>query len=624
MSFTESSLRVQRGLLAAILLGSAVAIWPSVVEPFMLPKVTAVVVGAEVLLALGAARVVWLRRLSVPVSSVSMAVAALALALVVATVSSSSPWTSLIGVPGRYTGLAPYLAYLAVFLVALRVTDLSLVRLLSRTALVALGLSAGYGLLQAAGIDPAGLPDIGLGTTYSFFGNTNFGAAWVGAVSALALMVTLSTSEHRAWRIYAGVLLPASLAYVVFTGTSQGPLVYLVAVGFTGVVLALTPDGAVRRAAQGRRTLVLAMAGGAALVVVIGLVVGSSFLRTQLDQALVERPEFWAASLSIFADNPLVGTGLDTYRDNFMAYRPESHALAQGYGTADAPHSVPLGMLSNGGLLLGLTYAAAVVAVGVALVRGLLTARGDQRLALAGFGGVWLAYQAQSLISFDVPPLAMLHWLSAGVIVALAAPPAWRTVSLPGKAVAQPVNRKGKPVGQAVVPASTWAGQAGVAVVGLVAVFFALYPLRADLLAASEPNVSNPEQAARALANFERAAEMNPADPGYPYLAAQTFMAGEQYVESLVAGAEAADRNRGSVQYAFFVARQAQLLQDGATAAVWIREAARRDPSNPLTLVQSGGYLQSVGQTEDARELLTRALELDPDNAEAQSLLGAG
>jgi tetratricopeptide (TPR) repeat protein len=629
MSFAHATLRWQRWLLAAMLLGSAVLILPAAVEPFMLPKATLVVALALCLAGLGAARAVESRRLQVPWSPAVWAVAAFAVALVVTTATSSERWASLVGFYGRYTGLAPYLAYLVVFAVVLRVADVVLVRLLTRTALVALGLTVAYGFLQALGAEPFGFQDKGLGTTFSFFGNTNFGAAWAGAVSALALVSALSRTEPTGWRLYAALLLPLTLIYALSTGTFQGPVVALIALGFAGLAVAAAPDSRFRRAAAERRGVALAVGGAAVLA--LAVVVGAALptLRAQLDQSLVERPEFWAAAVDIFADHPVVGTGLDTYAHYFLAYRPASHALRNGVATTDAPHSVPLGMFANGGLLLGLTYLAVVLLVGVALVRGVLRAEGRNRLALAGWGGVWLGYQAQSLVSFDIPPLAFLHWLSAGIIVALAAPPRWREVALPGSPPVRPVNRRGKEYGAPLVPASTRVLQGAVAVIAVVGLWFTAYPLRADLRAASAAPLASSGQFAEAIDRFESATGLNPAEATYPFLAARGYEAAGQPAAALAAATEAARRDPGTVQYALFAARQAAALGQFEVALGWYDEALERDPRDPPVLREVARFRFDAGQLADAEELARRALAFNDDDLGslvllAEVLLGQG
>ena len=49
---------------------------------------------------------------------------------------------------------------------------------------------------------------------------------------------------------------------------------------------------------------------------------------------------------------------------------------------------------------------------------GLRRTRGEQSLLLAALGGAWIAYHVQSGVSINVPPLLVLHWVVAGMVVA--------------------------------------------------------------------------------------------------------------------------------------------------------------------------------------------------------------
>jgi putative inorganic carbon (HCO3(-)) transporter len=613
MTFADSTLVWQRWLLVAMLFGSAVIILPAAVDPFMLPKATFLVALAVALAGLGVARALWARSFQLPVSAVSVAAGAFALALITTTVTSPTLLASVIGFYSRYTGLVPYLAYLLVFVVVLRVADAGFLRLLTRTALVALGFVLGYGLLQAAGVDPLGFPDRGIGTTFSFLGNVDFSAAWAGCVVALCLAVALCRTEATGWRWYAAVLLVPTTVYLVVTGTVQGPVTAAVAAVTTVAVLASGPTtrlgGVLAR--HPRRTAAVAAAAA-----VVGASAGALALvsfRSQLERALVDRPEFWAAARDIFVDHPIIGTGLDTYAHHFLAYRPTSLALSDGADTTDAPHSVLLGMFSNGGLLLGLSYVAVVVLVGVALLRGIRDVSGPARTPFAGFAGVWVGYQAQSFVSFDVPPLALLHWLSAGVIVALAAPPRWRAIPLPGQPASRPVNRKGKTYGAYAVPTSTRILQGAVVVVALAALWLAAYPLRADLVTGSAEPLANSGQVDEAVDRFQRAAALNPAEASYPFLAARGLEAVDRPEGAFRAAAEAARRDPGTVQYALFAGRQARRAGLEEEAERWYRNAVARDPNDPPVLNEVAAFFLDTGQPEEAEELASRSLSLRED-----------
>jgi O-antigen ligase/Tfp pilus assembly protein PilF len=612
MTFAEWTLRWQRWLLAAMVFGSAVIIVPPIIEPFMLPKVTFMVVLAAVLAALGAARALWTRQVHLPAAPVSLAAGAFALALLITTVLSPTPLASVIGFYSRYTGLVPYLTYLLVFFLTWRLADLALVRLLSRTLLVALGLVLAYGFLQAAGGDPYNWNESLNGTTFSFLGNVDFSSAWSGSLVGLLLVTGSSRAESRAWRLYAWLLLPLTVSYLFVTDTVQGLAAAALAGLTTAVVLKIGPGSSFRAVVARRPRAAAAVAVSVGLVLATGAVASLIAFREELASALVDRPEFWAAALGIFVDHPVVGTGLDTYAHSFLAYRPANLALSDGPATTDAPHSVLLGMFSNGGLVLGLSYVAVVGLVGYLLVRGAWSVNGAARLPFAGFAGLWVAYQAQSAVSFDVPPLALLHWMSAAVIVALAGQPAWRELTLPGHRPL-PTGRKAKKKAPHPVAGSTRAGLAllGVAVLGVT--WLALYPLRADLIAASSEPLARSGQLAEAAERLQRAGDLNPAEASYRALEARVHDAADRHAEAYTAAVEAAQRDTGTVQYPLFAASQAEELGREQEAAAWYRNAVRRDPFDPPVLNAAASFFLNNGQPEQARDLAGRVVALRPD-----------
>jgi tetratricopeptide (TPR) repeat protein len=623
MTFADSTLRWQRWVLAAMLLGSAAIMVPGAVltEPFMLPKITFMLACALALVGLWAARALQDRRTAVPVAPLTVSVALFVAVLVITTAVSPRPWTSVIGYFSRYTGLVPYLVHVVALLAALRLVDLPFGRTLLRTGVVSLTVVAGYGLVQAAGLDPVEYTDLSLGATFSTMGNTNFGGAWAGAALAFALATALSRDEERGWRLYAAALVPVGLLYAVLTGTSQGPVVAVAALGATALVALSDRDHPVRGWVAGHRSVALGALAAAVAVVLAVLLSARSFLSAQLDQALVERPQFWSAALDAWRDHPVLGTGLDTFAFVFLQYRPAEHALANGTSTTDAPHSVPLGMLSNGGIVLFVAWLLVVALAALAVLRGLRRVHGPERAVLAGFTGVLVGYLLQSLVSFDEPPLALLFFLCAGAVTALAWPSVWREVRLPGAAPAPRITKRGKPAGRVDVPNSTRALQGAVVLVLLVAMWFGLYPLRADRTAAQGAPLSASGRVQEAVANLERASALNPGEARYLYIAAQLLQQIGAGQAALDAGERAARRDPGPVEYVLLAARQAEALGDLEKAARYYAQAVERDPRDPLVLNEVAVFRLKQDDAARAESLLVRSVSLRAD-AEGLVLLG--
>ena len=62
------------------------------------------------------------------------------------------------------------------------------------------------------------------------------------------------------------------------------------------------------------------------------------------------------------------------------------------------------------------------------------------------------------------------------------------------------------------------------------------------------------------------------------------------------------------------------LLGQGPEAERHFREAQRFDPNNPVSYTHFARWLAAQGRTEEARLLVSRAVELSPADADARNL----
>lgn len=595
----------QRFTVAAVVVLSVLALWRPLPDPFILPKLTAIVLGGVVLLAFAAVRAVRRAQVSVPTGPAAWIAAAFAVALVIATLTADNIVLAAVGNHSRYGGLLSYATYLVFFLVALR---LFAAPTSSRPVVLALlaamtGVTA-YGLLQIAGLDPFVWVTSRDEVIFSTLGNTNFAGAYIALVLPVAAAVLLLSGWSRNRRLLVAAVAVPSVAYMLATAASQAVLAAAAGLLVVAVAWAL----ARRRAAPGgskRRppAWVGWAAAGAAVVVLIMLGLLAMRVASDVADSYAERLQFWQAALAIAADHPVVGTGLDSFRDYFPRYRPEAHAVLRDYQITDSTHNAFLGMLSNGGLLLGLTYLAFVGWTGWTLLRGLRTAAPDRMLVLGAFGGIWAGYQVQSLVSVDVPPLAFLHFLSAGVIIATAAALPVRSWSLP-LPQARPAKLLARP-GAERRPLAV-AGLTAVLLVGLVAAWTATRPLRADLAAAGGRGEAPP----RALAAADRAVRLAPWEAEYRIMKAQAHLAAGDDQGAYDAAAAAAELRSGSSKLAIGNLDLAVQTGDQAGASRWVERALERDPHNPLVLERAATYFQSQGDSARAAQLATRAEQL--------------
>lgn len=605
--------------LAAIVAVTAIVFWRAMVEPFMLPKVTVAGLAIVAVVVTTAINSALTRRIVLPSRMTLIVSGAFVVALVVSTVASQDVVLSLIGPRGRYTGLVPYLTYVVAFLVAAAhrpsIGDLAgLAKMLSGAVV----LVSFYGFLQVADADPFGWEKDDYPDVFSTFGNANFASGFAGIVVPLALAMALSAWQtSRGWASAGVVAAAAAVAFTVAAGAVQGPVAAAVGIVVLGVVLASDRRQELVAWVSAHRGTVATVASFLLTGAVIGFWATSDRLGDELAASFVERGDFWRTAWTIFKESPVVGSGLGTYGRLFPELRPEGHAINFGFLTADDPHSVPLAMLAHGGVLLVAAYLAVVIYVGRAALRGLRARTGADRLLFGGVVGGWAAYQVQSVVSIDEPPLALLHWVLAGVIVGGASTPDdERELRLPGT----PMRTLGR--GWNVrrhIPGSSVALAGFAVLVGLVVALLGSWPARASLAAQHAIDLDREGRLEEAVDELERATSLAPWDANYWDNKAGTLVAAGRPAEALQAIKEAARRDFGSSRYAALAAEGSAQAGDRDAAVRWFREAVARDPNNPKVLRQAGKGLVAAGLEDEGQRLRDRARQLGKGRAASEA-----
>lgn len=580
MDLAFATIRAQRVLLAVAVVASAVLINVGDGDIFALPKATAIAVCAVLAVGLAAVRWAWIRRVSVPVEPATVAAYAFVAALTVTTSTSTTPMQSLVGQYSQNAGLAAYAAYVVLFVVVLRVHSPKTLPALLRAFVASTLLVVGYAVLQIVDVDPV---DWSLkGRVVGTLGNPNFLAGWVGIVLPLALWAAVERGHHVAWRV-AGAVAAAAIPLVAWkTASFQGP----VTVGASAIAFVLLAVRIPRRH----------LLGGAA-VVLVALVVLSPRVRDEIDNGLLERKHFWRAAVDVGLDHPVVGTGPDTFHNQFLSRRTIEHARVGGEN-AGAAHDVPLDMLAGGGFLTLLPYLAFVGLVGWRLLR----AAGDRRLLLAGIGAAWFGYQVQSLVSIDKPPLAFAHFVLAGMVLVAAGPIRWLDVTIPGT----PVRRN-------QVPAATWAASAVAVVAALVLAFVVSRPLRADLAYDAGLDALRRGDAS-GIDGIEHALDLAPYEATYTFQLARGRLALDDPDGAIAAAEEGARLEPGDGSYALVPAQLASRLERDDLAVRWFDEALRRDRYGVPELMAAAEHAAVIDDVPRAEALVDRMLAISRSN----------
>ena len=324
--------------------------------------------------------------------------------------AGTNPYQEFFGTYGRSTGFVAYIALASLMLGAVVVASTKFVSAFARFLLIAGGLSTGYGLLQTISADPIKWvnqysPVIG------FLGNPNFQSSFVGFSGVLAFGFICAQGIKNSWRVgYAAYLWLAF--FVIFeTDSQQGLLVLAGGIAIVGMIW-------ISRSRFKVATIPALVVSGIGVVFVALGSLNSGPLASLLYKASVTyRGDYWRAGWKMTVEHPLLGVGLDSYGDWYRRTRTLEATLRRGPEvTSNAAHNVLLDFSSNGGFPLVLIYLSLMVLVVISAIKLLKRSSGFDP-ALAGLIAVWIAYQAQSIISLNQLGLAVWGWIISGLII---------------------------------------------------------------------------------------------------------------------------------------------------------------------------------------------------------------
>jgi O-antigen ligase len=466
-----------RSLLRTLVYITVVAVplffWRSVADAFDLIKGTTLgfislfTLGALILLAL-------VDRKQMASKPIWIATGIFTGAAIIATVTSMDPVQSIVGQYQRYTGLVTLIGgVLVVLAIAAAFSERQIITL-GQVMVATAGAVVFYTFLQESENDPFLWTSESFGKfVFGTLGNPNTGAGFTAVSLPLAAWSMLRNQHSSYVRALSGLvfggILGAQAAYNSFQGpvAATATIIYLVAwawwngrtlgtwliAGFgalaipvittrvgltwttwlligTAVAFALvgwySPSIVRVKLPETLYRIRWVLAGMSGLVILAGaMLLGPRVVRllqSEVSDGMVERGDFWRTGVAIWQENPIFGSGIETFGHLFTAYRPENHAVNLESSRTSSVHSVHLGMFSNGGLILGVAYLAFIGIVLWALWRGLRADRHKASGLLLAAGAAFIAAQLQSSVSVEHVALNTLHFTLAGIVLALGAP----------------------------------------------------------------------------------------------------------------------------------------------------------------------------------------------------------
>ena len=194
------------------------------------------------------------------------------------------------------------------------------------------------------------------------------------------------------------------------------------------------------------------------------------------------RLQWWREAVRIFADRPLGGSGAGTFEIARTQVRRDAVSVTE-------PHSVPLQILADTGIVGGALLVVFVGAAGLGVVRSLRRLDGDEHAAAVALAIFPAVYAAHALVDFDLDFLALTGpaLLVTGVLLG----------------VGRPLRRGGAGIGALVV----------VAAVAVAAVVSLGSPWLATRKLDSATRAIDAAQLAQAVSDANSARSLNPLLP---------------------------------------------------------------------------------------------------------------
>jgi O-antigen ligase len=330
--------------------------------------------------------------------------------IIVLIVSGTNFTQEFFGTFGRATGFVAY-GSLAFLLIAAAIAgQLDTLTKVSWALVITGGVSIVYGLMQSFDADPVKWVS-SYNPVIGFLGNPNFQSSFIGFNGTIVFALLL----NKKYSLVVRFLLLADLllsAYVIgATDSQQGFLVLVGGVAIVGFIWITTS-----------KVKFLAIPSLVAGLISATLVTLGSFnsgpLASFLYKASVTyRGDYWQAGWKMTVEHPFFGVGLDSYGDWYRRARSVEATLRRGPDVvSNAAHNVLLDLSSNGGFPLLFIY---LFMLGLVLVSSYKVFRRTQVFnpLFTGLFAVWVAYQAQSIISLNQLGLAVWGWIISGLLI---------------------------------------------------------------------------------------------------------------------------------------------------------------------------------------------------------------
>jgi O-antigen ligase len=312
------------------------------------------------------------------------------------------------GVSGRNLGLLHYV-FLTLVLLGVSILNPRVIVPKVLKSLVIVGiLESGYGALQYFGFDFASWnnPENWI---FGSFGNPNYLSSFLALSGIATIHRMLVEKKHTIKSLYCLIVLFEGWV-IILTGSIQGLVLLVVGLFSLAVILIYS-----RSKNMGRVAVLLGLQLG--LVSVLGIFQIGPLSRLLYQDSVAYRGDYWRAGLRMFKDNWVHGVGLDSYGDYYRMYRDYTSVTRRGVDVvSNSAHNLFIDLAATGGIFLLLGYLLIITLVLFSVIKKFRSSA-SASLEYKFLVILWFAFNLQTLISINVPSLAIWGWIFSGLII---------------------------------------------------------------------------------------------------------------------------------------------------------------------------------------------------------------
>lgn len=344
------------------------------------------------------------------VSPVFIVVMLFLLGLLTPLLLSKSPISQQIfGASGRNLGFLHYF-FLGMILLGFSTLNAQIVWPKILKSLVLIGIfEAVYGCFQLLGLDILQWENPN-NWIFGTFGNPNYLSSFLG-LSVIATFYLAFVEQKVASRIFWFVIALFQIAVILLSNSSQGLI--LLSLGIFALMIIFIFD---RSRILG--WILFSFGFLAAILATLGIFQYGPLTKFLYQDSVTYRGDYWRSGIRMFRENWITGVGLDSYGDFYPMYRDATAANRRGLDiVSDSAHNLFIDLAATGGVILLVGYLTTLGLISLSIVnvvRASAKTTLDYKLLII----LWIAFNLQTLISINVPALAVWGWVFSGLILA--------------------------------------------------------------------------------------------------------------------------------------------------------------------------------------------------------------